>query len=201
MDLLTSGNFGLFVIIVAPGFLSMKIWGLLLPSRHMSMADSLYEAIFYGVLNYFIIVQWFPPLIKAEGCGTFWFIVSYIVSLVIIPILLPIAWKQVISSAFLKRKIINPIPKAWDVFFGRRNPCFMIVHLKDNSVIGGYYGYKSAASSYPETEDLYLEQIWQLDVLGHFKEPIEDTAGLLVSSDSIGYIELFHSLEEGEKNV
>jgi hypothetical protein len=54
MDVLTNNTFGLFVLIAAPGFLSMKIWGLIHPSRHVSFADSLYEAVFYGALDYFM---------------------------------------------------------------------------------------------------------------------------------------------------
>ena len=115
VDILTENNFGLFVLIVAPGFLSLKVWGLIKPSRHLSFADSLYEAIFYGVFNYFIVVQWFPPLISSF-CKSLE-PVAYIVSIVIIPFLLPIIWNKMLSLKFIKNKTINPIPKAWDTFF------------------------------------------------------------------------------------
>jgi hypothetical protein len=125
MDLLANNTFGLFVVIVAPGFISMKIWGL------------------------------------------------------------------------IKKKIINPIPKAWDVFFRKQQPCFMMVHLKNGQIIGGLYAYASAASSYPEKEDLYLQELWELDDEGRFEKPIDGTMGLLVNNDSVDYIELFQYKEEG----
>jgi hypothetical protein len=195
MDILTNNTFGLFVMIAAPGFISMKIWGLIHPSRHISFADSLYEAIFYGSLNYFALVQWFPPLMAK--INVIWEIIAYILSLVITPLLLPILWKKILLWGFIKKKIINPIPKAWDVFFGKRQPCFMMVHLKNGQIIGGLYAYESAASSYPEKEDLYLQELWELDDEGRFEKPIDGTMGLLVSYDSIDYIELFQCLEEG----
>jgi hypothetical protein len=173
MDFLTKNTFGLFVLIVAPGFLSLKIWRLIHPSRHIAFADSLYEAIFYGVLNYFAVVQWLPKL-----CAQIHFvfeIIAYIFSLVIVPLLLPFFWKWILSRSFIKQKIMNPIPKAWDIFFGRRKPCFMMIHLKNGEVIGGLYAYDSAASSYPEKEDLYLQEIWELNDEGKFVKPIDGT--------------------------
>ena len=87
------------------------------------------------------------------------------------------------------------MPKAWDVFFSRRIPCFMIVHMKNGQVIGSLYAYDSVASSYPESQDLYLQEIWELDNEGKFIKRIDGTLGLLVSGDTIDYIELFHCTE------
>jgi hypothetical protein len=195
MEFLADTNFGLFVMIIAPGFISLKIWGLLHPSRSVSFANSLYEAIFYGVLNYFAIVQWLPPLLAKINIVIE--ILAYIVSLAGLPILWPILWNKILVLIAKKQKIINPIPKAWDVFFMKRKACFMIVHLKNGQAVGGLYAGDSAASSYPEKADLYLEQIWKLDNEGKFIEPIKGTMGLMVDCDNVEYIELFHYVEKG----
>jgi hypothetical protein len=191
MDFLTQNNFGLFILIMAPGFLSIKIWSLIHPSRRLSSTGLLYEAIFYGAINYFLIVWWLPPLLKE--INSILEIVAYILSLGIFPIFIPFLWKLILSLSFIRNKIINPIPKAWDSFFGKRKPCFMIVHIKNGQVIGGLYAYDSAASSYPEKEDLYLQEIWELDDDGKFTKPVDGTMGLLVSCESIDYIELFNA--------
>lgn len=195
MEFLTNSAFGLFVSIVAPGFLSMKIWALIHPSRRVSFADSLYEAVFYGVINYFLVAIWLLPL--TEQFNTVLSIIAYIFSFVIVPFILPHLWKWILSWKFIKSKIINPIPKAWDVFFGKRKPCFMLIHLKNGQVIGGLYAYESAASSYPEKEDLYLQEIWALNDEGKFTNPIDDTMGLLVNYNTVDYIELFKCFEKG----
>ncbi|MDR1230197.1 MAG: DUF6338 family protein [Spirochaetaceae bacterium] len=193
MDFLTETTIGLFIMIVAPGFISLKIWGLIHPSRRIVFSEVLYEAVFYGVLNYFLVVQWSTAL--ALTSETVIKVCIYIISLVVVPVLLPIAWKFILSCKFIKKRIINPIPKAWDVFFRRRKPCFMIVHTKNRQVIGGLYAYDSATSSYPESQDLYLQEIWELDDEGKFVKQIDGTLGLLVSGDTIDYIELFHYAE------
>jgi hypothetical protein len=185
-------------MIVAPGFISLRIWALVHPSRHVSFTESLYEAVFYGVLNYFAVVAWFPSL--AAEFGDIFQIIASVFSLVVTPILLPVLWKYVLSLLAKKRKIINPIPKAWDVFFGRRQRCFMIVHLKNGQAIGGLYAYDSSASSYPEDSDLYLEQVWNLDDEGKFLTPVDGTMGLWVDCNGINYIEFFHIVEEGVKH-
>jgi hypothetical protein len=180
---------GLFIVIVAPGFISLKIWRLIHPSRYVSFADSLYEAVFYGVFNYFIIVTWFPPLMA--GVHTTLGIIAYVISLVIVPVLLPFAWKGILNRKIVKNITINPIPRAWDNFFIRKIPCFMLIHLKAGQIIGGLYAFESAASSYPEAEDLYLQEVWEIDNNSKFIKPIEGTMGLLVNYNTVDYIELF----------
>jgi hypothetical protein len=196
MEFLTDSAFGLFVSIVAPGFLSLKVWALIHPSRRISFADSLYEAVFYGTVNYFIVAIWLLPL--AANHGHIWNVLAFVFSLVIVPFLLPVLWKWILSRSFVKDNIINPIPKAWDVFFKKKEPCFMLVHLNNGQIIGGLYADKSAASSYPEEEDLYLQEIWEIGSAGNFKKPIDGTMGLLVNCRSVDYIELFKSIPEGE---
>ena len=194
MDFLTNTTIGLFIVIVAPGFISLKIWRLIHPSRYISFADSLYEAVFYGVFNYFIFVIWLPPLMA--GIHTALEIIAYVFSLVIVPVILPFAWKFILKRKFIKHITINPIPRAWDNFFIRGIPCFMLIHLKDGQIIGGLYAYESAASSYPEAEDLYLQEVWDIDNNGKFTKPVEGTMGLLVNYNTVDYIELFKA--EGE---
>jgi hypothetical protein len=189
MDFLANNNIGIFIVIVAPGFISLKIWKLIHPSRYISFADSLYEAFFYGVFNYFVIVVWFPSLITS--INTTLGIIAYVISLVIMPVLLPFVWKWILKRKFIKNITINPIPRAWDNFFIRGIPCFMLIHLKDGQIIGGLYAYESAASSYPEEEDLYLQEVWEIDNNGKFIKPIEGTMGLLVNYNTVDYIELF----------
>jgi len=47
---------------------------------------------------------------------------------------------------------------AWDWTFSRLKPCFVIVTLKDGTVIGGWCGERSFIGSDPARRDLLLEQ-------------------------------------------
>jgi hypothetical protein len=61
----------------------------------------------------------------------------------------------------------------------------------DGEMIGGLFNGKSFASSYPEKEDIYLEELWKIDEDGKFKEKVKSTNGLLVNFEEIKYIEFF----------
>ncbi|MDR1904863.1 MAG: DUF6338 family protein [Treponema sp.] len=67
----------------------------------------------------------------------------------------------------------------------------MRLHLKNGQTLGGLYTEKSFASAYPEKEDLYLSELWRLDQVGAFQEPVENSGGLLVNFEEVNFIEIF----------
>ena len=52
-----------------------------------------------------------------------------------------------------------PFPTAWDYYFDKRNPSWVLVHLKDGTLIGGLFGDDSYATSFPTDGDIYLEKV------------------------------------------
>ena len=74
----------------------------------------------------------------------------------------------------------------------------MLIHLTNGRVIGGLYGLDSFASSYPEKEDIYLQEVWAVDNEGRFLEQIPQSKGLLINYKAVEYIEFFD--DEGESN-
>jgi len=85
----------------------------------------------------------------------------------------------------------NPIPKPWDYVFLKREPYWIIIHLKDGKWIGGIYNKDSYASVYPIEEQIYLQEVWELDEKGKFIKPIERSKGIIVMRESISSVELF----------
>ena len=67
----------------------------------------------------------------------------------------------------------------------------MIIHLKDGRRIGGRFDENSSASSFPAKEQIYIEEVWELDENGKFIEPIKRSAGIIVLSNEILSVELF----------
>nr|WP_232613810.1 DUF6338 family protein [Leptospira kirschneri] len=43
--------------------------------------------------------------------------------------------------------------------------------------MGGYYGNKSFASSYPHNEQLYIEEVWRISKKENFKKKINKSGG------------------------
>jgi len=72
----------------------------------------------------------------------------------------------------------------------------MLIHLKDDSMIGGYYGQNSYASSSIDEESIYLEKVYKIKPDGTFGEEIQDSFGLVISKDNYKYIEFFYEDQE-----
>jgi hypothetical protein len=186
LEFLTENTIQLLIIFVAPGFISLKIWGLIHPSQKILISESLIEAIIFSSFNY-IITIWLYLITK--NTNFIW--IYFLIVLIVFPILWPILLKAILDLKFFKKIIISLIPKSWDYFFSKRECCFMLVHLNNGRIIGGLYGIDSFASSYPEKEDIYLQEVWKVDAEGKFIERVIGSKGLLVNYDAIEYIELF----------
>ena len=177
-----------FVILIMPGFISIKVWNLIIPSKSRALKDSFLDALAYSFLN-FALLFWLMLIIRRIDL-TWLRGMLYGVLMGVGSVLWPILLKVVATRKF-QRIIINPIPRAWDYFFGLRENCFMLIHLKDGSLVGGLSYEKSFASSYPASEDIYIEQVWEISEQGKFLEKIPQSIGMLVTRDSIEYIEMY----------
>lgn len=96
-----------------------------------------------------------------------------------------------LSSKLLKGRIVHPTPKAWDYFYSLGKPVWVLVHLKNGNKIGGLFGDDSFASSFPNEQDIYLEEVWHVDEEGILLDKINQTAGLLINDKEIEYLEFF----------
>lgn len=85
---------------------------------------------------------------------------------------------------------VDPIPSAWDRLFNAKEPCWMIITLKDGSKIGGFWGNDSIASFDPTERDIFISQKCGLDhnnvLTGDF-----EGGGIYVSHGEIRTIEFW----------
>jgi hypothetical protein len=62
--------------------------------------------------------------------------------------------------------------------------------MNGGASIGGKYGKNSFASSYPAEEQIYLEEVWQIDQMtGKFLSQVPRTHGLIISRKDYVFIE------------
>jgi len=87
--------------------------------------------------------------------------------------------------------MINPTKSAWDSFFSNRESYYVIVTLKNGRKIGGKYGKNSFSSTYPNPEELYLEELWKLNENGGFESKESQTEGILITEQEISTIEFY----------
>ncbi len=82
-------TFTLFLIFFVPGFISLKVYDLFIPSERRDFSKSLYDAVAYSALN-FVALFW---LIWRMGSGKMWpatWYLSFLLVLIVAPALWPI---------------------------------------------------------------------------------------------------------------
>ena len=89
---------------------------------------------------------------------------------------------------------VHPIPTAWDYFFSRTRPVWILATLSDGSRIAGYFGAESFASSEHDARDIYLEGMYTLNDAGPWTEAPRN-AGVWISGSEIRHLE-FRAAED-----
>jgi hypothetical protein len=193
VDIWQAEKLSLFLTMVVPGFVSLKVWDLLVPSERRDFSKSLVDAIAYSAIN-FALLFWLvgyvntPDLYRASPIG---YLAGHFFLLFAFPVFWPIALLRLMRTSFISRFVVDPIQKPWDFVFAKREPAWIIVHLRNGGFIGGRYGARSFASSFPAPEQIFIEEIWALDERRNFVHRIERTKGVIVLGEDILAIEFF----------
>jgi hypothetical protein len=94
----------------------------------------------------------------------------------------------------LKLNTIDPIETAWDWYFAKNEKVHILVTLKDDSEIAGWYGEDSFSSSIAEDRDLFIQKLYIQDKNGIYQQNPE-SKGFYIPKDSIKYIEFKKLME------
>jgi hypothetical protein len=188
----------LFLLTVFPGLVSIAVYRLIMPARALEWGNGLLQGLFYSVVNFalgvpflFWLVFGYDPLQHPVRYS-----VAAVLLLLVLPALWPFALVWLFKSDVIIRRIQIPYPTAWDFFYDKRKPGFLLVHLNSGALLGGYYGSNSYAGSYPNDGDIYLEAVYSVDEEGHFGQPVVNTRGVLLRKEQYSYIELFSIPDE-----
>lgn len=176
-----------------PGFVSMQVFALLQPSESTRLKDNVLEAISFGVFNLIAV----SALLSLGGIGPFQPLNPQDYAVAMGALLLgslawPIALYKALAILASRGVILRRARNAWDDYFQRKQPCWIVVHLKDGRKIGGWFGSNSYASVYPHSGHLYIESLWRLDDEGRFIEEVAGSKGIVLRPDDYMMIELFN---------
>jgi hypothetical protein len=180
----------LLLLFFVPGFISLKIYGLLLPIDRIDFSKAVFETVAYSALNYAALL----PLVMLVQSETFRqsYPVLTITFLYTILIIAPAIWAYlfywVSTSRVLPR---HPVSRPWDWVFRQRQFYWVIVNLADGRQIAGRYSTRSHASAFPAEESIHLEEVYQITDEGLFGERVKDSQGVIVLSKDISSVELF----------
>ncbi|HEX4080087.1 MAG TPA: DUF6338 family protein [Rhizomicrobium sp.] len=193
MPTFTSADVIYFVAFVVPGFISMQVYGLVLPREKTTLKDSILEAITYGAINFVVL---FFPIRWAANVANFaqhpvgvWLAVIGI--FLVFPCCSPLALIQVRKRLAKWGWALIEAPTAWDHFFQAQQACWVLVHISETRRVGGWFGENSYASSYPEPGHLYIEELWELDAKGGFVQKEPQSHGILLRPGDYQMVEFF----------
>lgn len=192
-ELLNTDSLSLFLYFVVPGFVAMKVYDLIVPSERRKFGESLIEVVSFSMVNlaltFWIIAEINKPEFRSNNSFLYYAATFLVVS--VVPAGLAIATHKFLTSRFLRGRMLHPTPTGWDYFFDKGQSCWILFHLKSGTKLGGLYGENSFASSFPNEQEVYVQEIWRVDELGRFVEKVQGTAGTVIKRDDCKLIELF----------
>lgn len=118
-----------------------------------------------------------------------------------VPTGLAIWYYRARTNGFLQNRVPDPTPTPWDWFFSGKGSvasldpetgkpvCYVRFYLKEGDNLGGYFGQYSLASSFPNAQQVYVEEVWRLHEDGSFAEPVASTAGAVVNLEECELVE------------
>jgi len=193
-EILHLSNLYLLLVFFLPGFISLKVYDLLVPNEKRNFSHDFLEAVSYSILNLGLLVFLLAPAIHFKWYENIWiFCILAFLTLLVFPSIWPILFHWLSSKKIFSRWFVSPIKRPWDWVFARLEPTWVIIHLHDGRKIGGIWDKKSYASSFPIKEQIYLEKVWRLDENGGFESPIEGSKGIIILGQDISSIEFFEN--------
>ena len=151
------GTLGLFLIFFIPGFITLKVYDLLIPGEQRDFSKSLFDAVAYSSLN-FAVLLYLIVLVRSDSLSAWQWYMAMFFLLIGMPAVWPVVFLELRKVPWFARRIASPNARVWDDIFAKRTPYWVIVHLKDQRRIGGLYAGKSYTSHSPAPPETYLEQ-------------------------------------------
>lgn len=192
MDIWEADKLILFIAFFVPGFIALKVWDLLVPGEVRDPSQSVIEAIAYSCINY-ALLSWLLILdvrLDLASSAPVWHGVVIFLILFVAPIGLAFAYWSLRNTKWFLKHFRHPVPKPWDYVFGKQESFWVIAELFDGTRVGGIYDTDSFSSSFPMEEQIYLQQIWEVDG-DQFLRPIDRSEGVIISGKDIRFLKFY----------
>lgn len=191
-------NIYIAIIFIIPGFIVMCITERVIPKEKKKYNLKILDIFVYSFINLLICGILFCNIILNFD----WWTKNYIylwLSTILITIITPICI-SIIIICMKKHEILRKIckyfeinlietePSAWDYKFSNMESEWVIVTLTDDSVVAGFMGSLSCASSSRDERDLYINEVYTIDKDNNW-EIAKNTDGILIKEKSIKHIE------------
>lgn len=189
-----------------PGFIIDQIRRLKHPRTQRENTDIILTYLAWSGFNAVFAIPLF--LLGTIFKSVWWDFLQFVLSLMVLPVMLGPLVSRFEENQWPKiRKwmgwgsAIHPHPKAWDHVFVNGKESWVRITLSDGKLIGGKFGEKSFVSSFPHSEDIFLEQVYELDESTKwFSGPRPWSHGVLIRGDKINLMEFFNA-DGSDENV
>lgn len=195
MDFLSPEKLQVFVVVILPGFVAIKVFDVVSPPEKRDFGASVIEAVAYGLVN-FAFWAWNLVELTPEGAKnspvlySFMFFIICVVS----PGLIAVSVCWIRKRKWVCKQLGETTKSAWDDFFNKRKECFVLCHLKSGKKVAGWFGPSSFATVYPQKPEIYLEITYYVDQeSGKMHEGgVPQSFGAIVRFDDCTLVEFFH---------
>jgi hypothetical protein len=186
----------LLLFLLVPGFVFIRVIDTLHPGRRATMGHQIIDVGFWSVA---ILAVWFLPavLLFRYGPGLSYGLYPLLLFILIVggifvtPILLAYILHRLELRGTLEKLGTKPSPTPSEWLFSHEagKHFYVRFHRKEGKDLGGYFGENSFATSSPNGQEIYVEEVWRLDEDGRFVERVEETQGAIVNREDCTLIE------------
>jgi|HubBroStandDraft_1064217.scaffolds.fasta_scaffold207930_2 hypothetical protein len=185
------GTLALFLFFFVLGFITLKVYDLLIPGEQRDFSKSLFDAVAYSSLN-FAAFFWLIAIVRSGKLAPWQWYSGTFFLLIVMPAIWPFLYLRIRKLPLVAERFGSPNVSAWDEVFAKRTECWVIVRLKDQRQIGGFYGPRSFASRSPAPLAIYIEEVWQVDADGGFTgRMMGSSSGIFIMGSEILAVEFF----------
>jgi hypothetical protein len=201
---LTAPEFAAVIALFLPGFVSLKVDRLIQPASPMNVGEMVLEAFAYSLINAGLL-SW--AILQASQAISrnppeYVSVATYAALICVVgPTIWPVAFRFLQRWGARQGLMLGQERFAFDFAFRGRRARWVIVHLSDGRLVGGYFGLNSYATVEPQTGHLYIEELWNLDDRGRFLSAIPGSRGAIFRPTDYVWIEMFHDGVQPEGDV
>jgi hypothetical protein len=193
----TSNAVLILLVFLVPGFIASRVLTLAFPREEPSEGRMVIEAIAlscfnYGLLSWLFVLAWKEGWLDDPSVLALLAVLALFVSPVVLGFFLIWASDSPWVASLRRRfRLTHPVPKAWDYFFRQGVPCWVVATLRDGRIVAGLYGGDSFASSYPASEDIYLERLCRLSPDGKMIGLADYSLGGIIRMENVELLEFY----------
>lgn len=190
-----------FYALAAPGLVAVMVYDVLVPTEKRDFGANFVQALTFGGINLALWawVALIDPRALAEDRPVLFYLLA-VVALLVSPSMLAYALYRLRNAAFTQGRIRSTAPTGWDAFFERGESSLVIFHLKSGEKIGGLFADRSDASTFPNVQQVYVEEFWKLDEQFDLVEKIPRSNGGIIDKADCDYVEFFTLNERTEED-